>query len=152
MRQRPTRGPATALLLGGLLVSACAPTTQLHGYMPSDADIAKIRPGVDTTVTVEEALGLPSGNGVLRDSAWYYVESRLENYTYHEPGVIDRRILAVHYTGDGVVRSVDRYGIQDGRIVNLSVETTGTGGREMGVLEQLFGNLLNLDASQFQDR
>ncbi len=152
MRQRPTRGPATALLLGGLLVSACAPTTQLHGYMPSDADIAKIRPGVDTTVTVEEALGLPSGNGVLRDSAWYYVESRFENYTYHAPRVIDRRILAVNYTGDGVVRSVDRYGIQDGRIVNLSVETTGTGGREMGVLEQLFGNLLNLDASQFQDR
>ena len=152
MRQRPTRGPATALLLGGLLVSACAPTTQLHGYMPSDADIAKIRPGVDTTVTVEEALGLPSGNGVLRDSAWYYVESRFENYTYHAPRVIDRRILAVNYTGDGVVRSVDRYGIQDGRIVNLSVETTGTGGREMGVLEQLFGNLLNLDASQFEDQ
>lgn len=152
MRQRPTRGPATALLLGGLLVSACAPTTQVHGYMPSEADIAKIRPGVDTTVTVEEALGLPSGNGILRDSAWYYVESRFENYTYHAPRVIDRRILAVNYTGDGVVRSVERYGIQDGRIVNLSIETTGTGGREMGVLEQLFGNLLNLDASQFQDR
>ena len=29
---------------------------------------------------------------------------------------------------------------------------TETGGREMGVLEQLFGNLLNLDASQFQDQ
>lgn len=69
MRHRPMRGPATALLLGGLLVSACAPTTQVHGYIPSEADIAKIRPGVDTTVTVEEALGLPSGNGVLRDQA-----------------------------------------------------------------------------------
>ncbi len=152
MRQRPTRGPATALLICGLLVAACAPTTQVHGYIPSEADIAKIKPGVDTTVTVEEALGLPSGNGVLRDQAWYYVESRFENYTYHAPKVIDRRILAVNYNSDGVVRSIERYGIKDGRIVNLSVDTTTTGGREMGVLEQLFGNLLNLDATQFQDQ
>ena len=33
-----------------------------------------------------------------------------------------------------------------------STRTTETGGREMGVLEQLFGNLLNLDAEQFQDQ
>ena len=42
--------------------------------------------------------------------------------------------------------------LEDGRIINLTTRTTETGGREMGVLEQLFGNLLNLDAEQFQDQ
>ena len=53
---------------------------------------------------------------------------------------------------NGVVRGVARYGLEDGRIINLTTRTTETGGREMGVLEQLFGNLLNLDAEQFQDQ
>lgn len=151
MRPRLTRGPAVALLIGGLLLAGCAPTIQVHGYVPSQADIAKIRPGVDTTATVEEALGLPSGNGLLKDSAWYYVESTFESYTYHRPEVIDRKILEVAYNQSGVVSGVTRYDIEDGRIVSLTTATTDTGGRQMSVVEQLFGNLLNLDASQFQD-
>lgn len=151
---RPTlkRGSAVALLLCGLMLAGCAPTTQVHGYIPSEADISKIKPGVDTTATVEQVLGLPGGNGLLRDSAWYYVESTFQNYTYNPPRVIDRRILAIDYDANGVVADIARYGIKDGRIVNLAVETTDTGGRQLGVLEQLFGNLLNLDASQFQDQ
>lgn len=152
MRSSQTRGIAAALILAGVLLAGCAPTVRIHGYMPSEADVARIKPGVDTTATVQEILGLPAGNGLLRDSAWYYVESKFESYTYHAPKVIDRRILAVTYNPNGVVTGVTRYGIQDGRIINLETDTTATGGREMGVLEQLFGNILNLDASQFQER
>jgi outer membrane protein assembly factor BamE (lipoprotein component of BamABCDE complex) len=83
---------------------------------------------------------------VLRDSAWYYVQSTVENYTYHAPRVVDRTVLAVNFDNRGVVRDVRRYGLADGRIINLETRTTETGGRELGVLEQLFGNILNLDA------
>lgn len=152
MPPRPTRGAAVALLLCGIGLAACAPTVQIHGYIPSEADISRIKPGVDTTASVEKVLGLPSGNGLVRDSAWYYVESTFENYTYHAPLVIDRRILAVTYNDKGVVTGIARYGIKDGRIVNLATETTQTGGQQLGVLEQLFGNLLHLDASQFQQQ
>ena len=91
-------------------------------------------------------LGRPSSNGVLRDSAWYYVQSRVESFTYNPPRVVDRTVLAVNFDQRGVVRDIQRYGLEDGRIVNLETRTTETGGREMGVLEQLFGNILNLDA------
>ena len=152
MPPRPTRGAAVALLLCGLGLAACAPTIQIHGYIPSEADISRIKPGVDTTASVEKVLGLPSGNGLVKDQAWYYVESTFENYTYHAPQVIDRRILAVTYNDKGVVTGIARYGIKDGRVVNLATETTVTGGQQLGVLEQLFGNLLHLDASQFQQQ
>lgn len=99
--------------------------------------------------TVEEALGRPSSSGLLRGSAWYYVQSVIENYTYNPPRVVDRTVVAITYTDNGVVSSVDSYGLEDGRIVSLTARTTETGGRELGVLEQLFGNLLNLDAEQF---
>ena len=147
-----TAGPGVALVFCAALGSGCAPTVQVHGYMPREADISRIRPGSDNAATVEQVLGQPSSSGVLRESAWYYVQSTVENYTWHAPRVIDRTVLAVQFDGNGVVRGVARYGLEDGRIVNLTTRTTDTGGREMGVLEQLFGNLLNLDASQFQDQ
>jgi outer membrane protein assembly factor BamE (lipoprotein component of BamABCDE complex) len=140
-----------ALLLS-CAVAACAPTVQIHGYVPPASDVARIRPGVDNVTTVEQVLGRPASNGILRDSAWYYVSSTVETFTYHAPQVIDRTVLAVNFDGSGVVRDIQRYGLQDGRIVNLETNVTETSGRQLGILEQLFGNLLNLDAAQFENQ
>ena len=151
MRQKSLRSAGVALIFCAILAGGCAPTVQVHGYVPPPADIARVRPGVDNAAAVEEILGRPGASGVLADQAWYYVSSVVENYAYHAPRVVDRTVLAVQFTPDGTVRSVTRYGLEDGRIIDLTTRTTETGGREMGALEQLFGNLLNLDAEQFQD-
>jgi outer membrane protein assembly factor BamE (lipoprotein component of BamABCDE complex) len=148
--------PSTSLrraLIGltilGIMSLGCAPTIRIHGYVPSQADIAQVQPGVDTYETVEEKLGRPSSSGLLDDRAWYYVQSTIENYTYNAPRVIDRTVLAVEFSDSGAVTGLAKYGLEDGRIVNLTTRTTETGGRQLGILEQLFGNLLNLDAEQF---
>ena len=151
-RLKSLQWTGVALLLCVAAATGCAPTVQVHGYMPPPEDIARIRPGFDDTGSVEEILGRPSSNGVLRDSAWYYVQSRVESFTYNPPRVVDRTVLAVNFDQRGVVRGIERYGLEDGKIINLEARTTETGGREMGVLEQLFGNILNLDAEQFNDQ
>ena len=148
MRPKLLQRAGVALILCVLSATGCAPTVQVHGYVPPPSDIARIKPGFDDTGSVEEVLGRPSSNGVLRDSAWYYVQSVVESYTYHAPRVIDRTVLAVNFDQNGVVRDIQRYGLEDGKIINLTTRTTETGGRELGILEQLFGNLLNLDAQQ----
>ena len=151
MRQKSLRCAGVALICFGLLAAGCAPTVQVHGYVPSEADLSRVRPGFDDVGSVEETLGRPSSNGILRDSAWYYVQSTIQNYTYHAPEVIDRKVVAVSFDQQGVVTGIKRYGLQDGRVIDLETRTTGTGGREMGIVEQLFGNLLNLDAQQMND-
>lgn len=140
--------PVAVLVLCMAALGACAPTTDVHGYIPSPADVARVRPGVDTAETVLETLGRPSSAGLLSDGAWYYVQSTLENRTYNAPRVVDREVLAVDYDARGVVRDIRRYGLEDGRVIDLTTRTTETGGRRLGVLEQLFGNLLNIDAEQ----
>jgi outer membrane protein assembly factor BamE (lipoprotein component of BamABCDE complex) len=151
MRPKSLQWAGVAAILYGLAVAGCAPTVQVHGYVPPEADIARIRPGFDDTGSVAEVLGRPSSNGVLRDSAWYYVQSVVESYTYNPPRVVDRTVLAVSFDQNGVVRDIRRYGLEDGRIIDLTDRTTETGGRQLGVLEQLFGNLLNLDAEQLNN-
>jgi outer membrane protein assembly factor BamE (lipoprotein component of BamABCDE complex) len=133
------------------LLSACAPTVQIHGYIPPESDVARITPGFDSIATVEEVLGRPASRALLGDSAWFYIQSTVENYTYNPPRVIDRTVLAVTFDQNGIVQDIARYGLEDGRIVNLTTRTTETGGRTLGVLEQIFGNLLNLDSGQFQN-
>ncbi|CAN5651793.1 outer membrane protein assembly factor BamE [soil metagenome] len=133
------------------LAAGCAPTTRVHGYVPSEAEVARVRPGIDTEASVAELLGRPSSNGILRESAWYYVQSTVENLTYNAPRVVDRTVLAVNFDPTGTVTAIDRYGIEDGQVINLTTRVTATGGRRIGVLEQLFGNILNLDAEQFVD-
>jgi outer membrane protein assembly factor BamE (lipoprotein component of BamABCDE complex) len=151
MRRKTLRSAGVALIVCGVLAAGCAPTVQVHGYVPPPADVARIRPGFDDAGSVEEILGRPSSSGVLGDSAWYYVQSVVETYTYNPPRVVDRTVLAINFDQGGVVRDVRRYGLEHGRVIDLETRTTETGGRELGVLEQLFGNLLNLDAEQLNN-
>lgn len=146
MPARPFRRASRLALAAALVLSACAPQMRVHGYVPSAADVSRITPGVDDRFTVEEALGRPSSSGLLGDSTWYYVQSTTAQVAYNAPQVVDRVVLAVAFDDTGLVRSIDRYGIEDGRIINLTTRITETGGRQLGVLEQLFGNLLNIDA------
>lgn len=137
---------AAVVLWAVVVLAGCAPTTQVHGYMPRAADVARLTPGVDTTATVEEILGLPTSTGLLRDSAWFYVQSVFENYAFYPARVVDRTVLVVSFDSNGVVDGVETYGVEDGRIINLTARTTETGGRQLGILEQIFGNILNFDA------
>ena len=134
-----------AALVLGTALAACAPTTRIHGYVPSETDIAGITPGVDDIYSVEETLGRPSSSGLLQEGSWYYVQSTVSTLAFNAPKVVDRTIVAVQFDDNGIVTGIDRYGIEDGRVINLTTRTTDTGGRQMGVLEQLFGNLLNID-------
>jgi outer membrane protein assembly factor BamE (lipoprotein component of BamABCDE complex) len=149
MSARSMRSLCLAATAAVALLSACAPTIQVHGFVPPESDVARITPGFDSIATVEEVLGRPASRALLGDSAWFYIQSTVENYTYNPPRVIDRTVLAVTFDENGVVQDISRYGLEDGRIVNLTTRTTETGGRTLGVLEQIFGNLLNLDAGQF---
>ncbi len=153
MSLRHVRLPLRAALVLALVagIAACAPTTRIHGFVPSEADVARITPGIDDTFTVEEVLGRPSASGLLSDGSWFYVQSTVESFTYNAPRVVDRTVLAVSFDANGIVQGINRYGIEDGRVINLTTRTTETSGRQMGVLEQLFGNILNIDASQLAE-
>lgn len=138
-------------LLGGAMLLAmvaagCAPIVENHGYAPNEDQLAQIQPGADSVDTVSAKIGRPSTGGLVRSRSWYYVASRFETVTYHAPELVDRRVVAITFDEQGVVQTVDRYGLEDGRIINLVTRTTPTYGRTLGVLEQLFGNLGNVGA------
>ena len=146
MSGRVSRFGALALAAAGA-ASACSPIVVNRGYAPTDSQIAELLPGVDDANTVSAKIGRPSIGGVIRNDSWYYVASRVETFAYNAPEVTERKIVAVQFDEQGVVEAVNIYGVEDGRIINYVTRTTPTFGRELTVLQQIFGNLTNIGAT-----
>ncbi len=132
-------------------VAACSPVIRNHGYAPVAEEIASIRAGQDTRGSVRRKIGRPGGAGIFTDDGWYYVSTQVEHYTYHEPEVIDRRVVAILFDTQDVVASVNEFGLEDGKIVDLETKTTPTYGRQLTILEQAFGNIGSLGDTLFDN-
>lgn len=129
-----------------LVVASCAPTITVHGYVPTPSQVEDITPGIDTRLSVEDRIGRPASTGLLRDSDWYYVQSTMEQLTYNPPRTTDRKVVAIAFDEEGVVTSVQTYGLEDGKIINLSPRITPTAGQRENVLLRIFAGVLNFDA------
>jgi outer membrane protein assembly factor BamE (lipoprotein component of BamABCDE complex) len=132
--------------LGVASIAGCAPTYTNHGFAPQMEALQDIAAGVDTRGSVMRKLGRPSADASFEDDTWYYVASRMEHFAFYEPEVIERTVVSVRFDPNGLVSEVDRFGLEDGRIVSLVTNTTPTYGRELNALQQIFGNVGRVNA------
>jgi hypothetical protein len=63
------------------------------------------------------------------------------------PKEISRELVAVTFDGNGTVANVERFGLEDGRVVVLSRRVTDNGLNDISFIRQLFGNIGNFDPS-----
>ncbi len=124
--------------------AACSPVQTYSGFRPeyNNVEIADPQPGVDTQETVRQRFGSPSTTAVFDQTAWYYLSSVQEQMAFYNPRVTERRVMVVRFDGTNVA-SVEKYGIERGRVIAYDDHVTPTRGRELGLLEQLFGNVGN---------
>lgn len=142
LRAGTIRVAGLCVLVVGL--TACAATFRNHGYVPDDTDLQSLIVGVDTRDTVEASVGRPSASGVLQGNAWYYVQSRVRNFAYRAPETVERQVVAISFAADGTIANIERFGLEDGRVVSLSRRVTETSVREFGLIQQLLRNFGNI--------
>lgn len=135
------------LALAGLCaatIAGCAASRDFHGYVPDQALPTDVQPTVDTRTTVLARLGTPSTTSAFDDKLWVYMSSTRELLTFYYPKVVQREIVAIKFDDDDVVSDVLVYDVNDGRTVAFNSRVTPTRGRELGILEQLFGTIGSL--------
>ncbi len=128
-----------------LSLAACKPIYSNHGYIPTDDDLAVLQVGVDTRDTVAATVGRPAAEGLLGDEAWYYVQSRWKTLGVAAPTEIERQVVAISFDPKGTVANIERFGLDQGRIVPLSRRVTTTNIRGKSALAQMFGNIGKLN-------
>jgi len=138
-------------LLGGVLVSvsACVSIYRNHGYVPTQEELAEIKVGVDTRLTVAENVGAPGSSGVLNDGNFYYVATRIRHNGARKPQIISRELVAISFTKSGVVSNIEQYSLADGQVVSFERRVTSSSIQNKTFLRQLLGNLGQFDAGSF---
>ncbi|WP_375262836.1 outer membrane protein assembly factor BamE [Palleronia sp.] len=140
------------LLVAGLLalsLAACSAVYRSHGYVPPDEDLAPLQVGVATREEVAAAVGRPTSTGVLGADSWYYVQSRFRHYGATEPQEVDREVLAISFAENGTLANIERYGLEDGRVVRLSRRTTTQTTEGISFLRQLFSSVGAFNPADF---
>lgn len=141
-----TKSAAFGIFILGL--TACAATFEDHGYVPTEGDLAEIMVGVDTRDTVAQTIGRPTSFGMLESGGWYYSQSRWRNFAFKAPKIIDRQVVAITYTEAGIVDNIERFTLEDGRVVPLSRRVTDSNIKGLSLIRQLLGNFGQISAGQ----
>jgi outer membrane protein assembly factor BamE (lipoprotein component of BamABCDE complex) len=144
------RGQGRRMVLAAALtltVAACSPIYRNHGYVPSDQELAEVTVGESTREDVALLLGRPSASGLLNDVGWFYVQSRWKQVGPREPKEIDRQVVSVTFAEDGTVENVERFGLEDGRVVVISRRVTESNIKGIGLIRQLLSSIGRLRAS-----
>ena len=129
----------TVLALSTLM--ACVADFRNHGYIPSEEILDEIVVGVDTRASVEDAAGSPTSAGLLNDSGYYYVRTRVRSFAYRAPQVVERQVLAISFDDTGVVTNIERFGLENGKVVTLQRRVTDTSSASSTFLTQLLNSL-----------
>ena len=69
------------------------------------------------------------------------MSSTQQTLTYHHPKVVQRSIVAIQFDDSDQVADVLTYDLEDGKVIDFVSRETPTRGRQLGILEQLFGTI-----------
>ncbi len=135
--------------LVALTCTACISTYRKFGYVPTPSELSEIQVGKDTRETVFQAIGSPGASGVLKDSGYYYIASRMRYYGATEPKLVNRELVAISFDSRGVVSGVERYGLEDGRVIPLEHRVTDNGESDRTFIQQLLRNIGRINPGDF---
>ncbi len=138
--------PLAAAVALGLTLSACSGSglvaQRTQGYvLPEDA-IAQIRPGASQDL-VRVVLGSPQTTSTFSgETAWYYVETKVNQTAFGLTSVQERTVLAVYFGSDRRVTDRALYTLEDGRVFAIEQRRTGSFGEDRTFLQTLLASAL----------
>lgn len=120
-------------------LAGCGAQIDRHGHVFMDVDLAQVQPGMSKD-QVTTALGSPDTTSSIGGEAFYYISTTQKSYAFFKPWEIDRKVVAVYFDKSAVAQ-VEQYGLKDGIVVRYSKDETPARGKDLGVIEQIFGNI-----------
>lgn len=132
--------------------SACSPIIKNHGYIPIAEDLALLETGVTPKARVEEVIGLPAATNTQYGEDWFYVASQFQQVGPAAPREINREVVVVAFNEEGTLSNIERYSLQDGRVVLLTRRVTETNLGRVSFIEQMFKGLGRIDPTSIFDQ
>lgn len=108
-----------------------------QGYIVDEQALSLVPEG-SSREQVLLALGSPSTTATFDSEVFYYIsQKRVRPMAFMQPRLVDQRVLAIYFDGDGRVSQIANYGLQNGVIFDFISRTTPTGGQDATFLGQI---------------
>jgi outer membrane protein assembly factor BamE (lipoprotein component of BamABCDE complex) len=112
-------------------------TTKVQGYAISQDALAQIRTGQSQDL-VAVVLGSPQTmNAFNEGSAWYYVETKVDQTAFGLTSVKERTVLAVYFDKNKRVADKAVYSLKDGKVITVEGRKTPSYGEDKSFLQSL---------------
>ena len=132
----------TTLFLS-LALSACVgglTTTRTQGYSIPSSALQQIRPGQSADLVVA-VLGSPQTKSTFgTETAYYYVETTVEQTAFGLKNIKERKVLAVYFDDKAKVIDKALYGLEDGKLVTLETRRTPSYGQDRTFIESIIAS------------
>jgi outer membrane protein assembly factor BamE (lipoprotein component of BamABCDE complex) len=137
----PLSAVAAAVVLSSCSPSGLALTSQrTQGYSISQDALAQIRPGQSQEL-VTMVLGSPqTTNSFANETAFYYVQTKVEQTAFGLDMVKDRTVLAVYFDKNKKVVDKAVYGAKDGKVFQIESRRTPSFGEDRTFIESIMAS------------
>jgi outer membrane protein assembly factor BamE (lipoprotein component of BamABCDE complex) len=137
-----------AVALLGITLAGCSmgsglalSTSKVQGYAISDDAMAQVRNGQSQDLVVA-VLGSPQTvNAFNEGTAWYYVETKVNQTAFGMTSVQSRTVLAVYF--DKNKRVIDKavYSAKDGKVFTIEGRKTPSYGEDKNFIQSLISSI-----------
>lgn len=129
-----------AVALAGCTSSTALVTQRTQGYVIPSTALQQIRPG-QSQQTVQLVLGSPQSTNTFGDqTAWYYVETKVNQTSFGFTQVKERTVLAVYFDKNKKVSERAVYSLQDGRAINIETRRTPSFGQDATFIDSILSS------------
>ena len=150
MPQRQTAPLLLSVAAAGLLavsLSACSmgsglalSSAKVQGYAISQDALAQIRPGQSAEL-VTVVLGSPQTvNAFDSGTAWYYVETKVNQTAFGVTMVESRTVLAIYFDRNKKVIERAVYALEDGKAINIETRRTPSFGEDATFIDAILSS------------
>lgn len=136
----PIAAVLLAVTLAGCTSATSLVTKRTQGYEISDSAMAQIRTGQSQEL-VTLVLGSPqSTNSFADQTAWYYVETKVQQTSFGMTTIDSRTVLAVYFDKNKKVSDKAVYTLKDGKAVTVESRRTSSYGEDRTFIEQILSS------------
>lgn len=129
-----------AVALAGCTSSTSLISKRTQGYDIPDSALQQIRPGQSQQL-VTLVLGSPQSTNSFGDrTAWYYVETKVNQTSFGMTMVQERTVLAIYFDRNNKVIERAVYALEDGKAINIETRRTPSFGEDATFIDSILSS------------
>ncbi|MFM9828688.1 MAG: outer membrane protein assembly factor BamE [Sphingomonas sp.] len=130
-----------SLALAATALGGCVRLRAHEGYIIDSDLVNSVQPNVDTRESVLQVLGKPTFTSQFDQGSWYYVSRDTKHLAFNVPKPNTQITLRIAFDDKGIVRAIERTGLDQVASIRPESKTTPTLGRRRTFFQDLFGNI-----------